>query len=396
MTGAPDGPPGPGAGKAPPELSDREKRRYSRHILLPQVGLEGQRKLKAARVLVVGTGGLGAPLSLYLAAAGVGLVGLLDFDLVEDSNLQRQIVFGSRDVGRPKTAAARDRLLGLNPDVEIKTHQVRLEAKNAEKIISGYDIVCDGADNFPTRYLVNDVCVFQKKPVVHASIYQFEGQATVFGAPGGPCYRCLYPAPPPPGLAPSCGEGGVVGVLPGILGSLQASEAVKLIVGGAETLAGRLLLFDAWTARFTEVAVDKDPACPVCGGNPVVTEPVDYEGFCGLGGGLEEAGAEPIGADELRHRLEHGPAPQVVDIREPHERALYAFPGSTPVPFGQLVRRMGEFDPARDLVFICKVGRRSVFAIRSLRKAGYQGRAFNLTGGVDDWARVVGGPPVPY
>ncbi|MDR2367894.1 MAG: molybdopterin-synthase adenylyltransferase MoeB [Deltaproteobacteria bacterium] len=378
-----------------PRLTGEEISRYSRHLLLSEVGMAGQRKLKAARVLVVGTGGLGAPLALYLAAAGVGKIGLVDFDFVEASNLQRQIIHGTRDIDRPKVASAQDRLRGLNPDIEIVTHNVKLSGKNAEKIFSGYEIIADGTDNYPTRYLINDVCVFQKKPNVYASIFQFEGQATVFGAPGGPCYRCLYPSPPPPGLVPSCGEGGVMGVLPGILGCVQAAEVIKLIVGGAETLANRLLLVDAWRMVFNELRIDRDPGCPVCGQNPSVTEPIDYEGFCGLGQKAQDEAA-PITAKELKVRLDKGDDLQVVDIREPHERTLYPFPGAKAMPFGQLVRRMGEFKPGGDLVFICKIGQRSKFAIRALSRAGYTGRMYNLEDGLAAWAKLVGGPDVPY
>jgi adenylyltransferase/sulfurtransferase len=377
-----------------PELTLEEINRYSRHLLLSEVGSEGQRKLKAAKVLIVGAGGLGAPLALYLAAAGVGVIGLADFDLVEVSNLQRQIIHGVRDVDRPKVASAQDRLKALNPGVKVVQHNVRLTSANAESIIGGYDLVADGTDNYPTRYLINDVCVLLGKPNVYASIFQFEGQATVFGAPGGPCYRCLYPSPPPPGLTPSCGEGGVMGVLPGILGSIQAAEAIKLVVGGAETLAGRLLLVDAWRMRFSELRLEKDPDCPVCGRAPTILAPVDYEQFCGLTEAPDEH-LEEITAAELKSRLGRDQALQVVDIREPHERVLHPFPGARAVPFGQLARRMEEFG-GRDLVFICKVGQRSVFAIRALRRAGYAGRMYNLKDGVAAWAELIGGPPPPY
>jgi adenylyltransferase/sulfurtransferase len=386
---------GDSTGREPPQLTGEELSRYSRHLLLPEVGLAGQRKLKGSSVLVVGTGGLGAPLALYLAAAGVGRLGLLDFDFVEASNLQRQIIHSTRDIDRPKVASAQDRLKGLNPDIEVVTHNVRLTSKNAGKIFSGYQIIADGTDNYPSRYLINDVCVFQGKPNVYASIFQFEGQATIFGAEGGPCYRCLYPSPPPPGLVPSCGEGGVMGVLPGVLGAIQAAEVIKLVVGGAETLAGRLLLFDAWRMLFNELKIEKDPNCPVCGRSPTITEPVDYEEFCGLSQKPEEA-ASPITAGELKTRLDKSDDLEIIDIREPHERTLYPFSGAKVVPFGQLVRRMDEFRPEKDLVFICKVGQRSLFAIRALKRAGYRGRMLNLQDGLAAWARLVGGPEVPY
>ncbi|MDR2338772.1 MAG: molybdopterin-synthase adenylyltransferase MoeB [Deltaproteobacteria bacterium] len=370
------------------ELSQEEFARYSRHLLLPEVGLDGQRRLKAAKVLIVGTGGLGAPLALYLAAAGVGTIGLVDNDLVEMSNLQRQVIFSTRDLKRPKVAAAADRLKGLNPDIEIRTHNLTLGSKNALAIIKDYDVVADGTDNYPTRYLLGDACVFLKKPNVYASIFQFEGQATVFDAEKGPCYRCLYPAPPPPGLVPSCGEGGVMGVLPGIIGSVQAAEVIKLIVGGGRPLIGRLFLFDAWLMRAMEARLDKDPDCPVCGRNPTITELVDYERFCGL----RDQSPEPIPsitARELKARLETDDPPQIIDIREPHEQSMFRFKGAKPVPFGQLVRRMGEFDTAKDLVFICKIGQRSLFAIRALRDAGYLGPMYNLQDGVNAWAAEV-------
>jgi adenylyltransferase/sulfurtransferase len=376
-------------------LSDADISRYSRHLLLPEVGLEGQKRLMASKVLIVGTGGLGAPLALYLAAAGVGVLGLVDFDLVEASNLQRQIIHSTRDIDRPKVASAKDRILSLNPGIKVQTHNIRLNSQNALQLLEQYDIVADGTDNYPTRYLVNDACVLLGKPNVYASIFQFEGQATVFDAQNGPCYRCLYPTPPPPGLVPSCGEGGVMGVLPGIMGAIQAAEVIKLIVGEAQTLVGRLLLLDAWLMRFNEVQLEKDPDCPICGQNPTITEPIDYEQFCGLG--MEENNqVDTISALELKERLEAQSPLTIIDIREPHERTLYPFPNAKAVPFGQLVRRMGEFDQTQDLVFICKVGLRSVFAIRALKEAGYTGRMFNLTEGVASWAAFTGAPPVNY
>ena len=371
------------------DLNREEMSRYSRHLLLPEVGLEGQKRLKASRVLIVGTGGLGAPLALYLAAAGVGTIGLVDFDTVEISNLQRQIIHSQRDVDRPKVASAQDRLKSLNPQLKVVTHNLRLTGDNALGIIKEYDVVADGTDNFPTRYLLNDACVFLGLPLVYGSIYQFEGQASVFQAGRGPCYRCLFPTPPSPGLAPSCGEAGVMGVLPGIIGCIQAAETIKLILGGAETLAGRLLLFDAWLMKFTELSIERDPACPVCGEQPTITELIDYEHFCGLD--REETGppVESLTALELKARLDRGDQLQIIDIREPHERAIFKFPGGLAMPFGQVIRRKEEFDPSIDAVFICKVGQRSLFAIRSLREAGYQGRLFNLKDGLNSWARDV-------
>jgi adenylyltransferase/sulfurtransferase len=369
-------------------LSGDDILRYSRHLLLPEIGFEGQERLKAARVLVVGAGGLGAPAALYLAAAGVGVIGLADFDFVETSNLQRQIIHGIRDIDRPKTASAKDRIKSLNPHVEVVTHNTRLSGANAPDILRAYDVVVDGADNFPARYLINDVCVFLGIPDVYGSIFQFEGQAGVFYARKGPCLRCLFPAPPPPGLVPSCGEGGVMGMLPGIIGSIQACEAIKLIAGAGDGLIGRLCVVDAWTMRFSRMRFDKDPACPVCGAEPSIREPVDYELFCGLKE-ENESPVEGITALDLKARMDRGDALQIIDIREPHERSVFAFPGAKAVPFGQLIRRRDEFDPSVDTVFICKIGQRSVYAVRALRDAGYEGRMLNLLDGSNAWARDV-------
>jgi adenylyltransferase/sulfurtransferase len=319
-----------------------------------------------------------------LAAAGVGTLGLVDFDVVEASNLQRQIIYGTRDIGQPKVASAQDRIKSLNPGVKVVTHNFRLTSQNALSVLSNYDIVVDGTDNYPTRYLVNDACVLLGLPNIYGSIYQFEGQASVFYARQGPCYRCLYPVPPPPGLVPSCGEGGVMGVLPGIIGSIQAAEVIKLIVGGASSLLGRLLLFDAWLMKFSEVRLDKDPDCPICGQNPAIKELINYEQFCGLKDSSEEM-VDSLTAIELKARLDRGDRLQLIDIREPHERALLRFEGAKAIPFGQLVRRQAELDPVVDTVFICKMGQRSLFAIRALREAGYQGRLFNLKDGLNAW-----------
>ncbi|MDR2247586.1 MAG: molybdopterin-synthase adenylyltransferase MoeB [Treponema sp.] len=371
------------------DLSAGEISRYSRHLLLPEIGVEGQKRLKAAKVLLVGTGGLGAPLGLYLAAAGVGTLGIADFDLVEESNLQRQVIHSVRDIGRPKVASAKDRLRGINPHINIITHNTMLSSANALEIIGDYDIVADGTDNYQTRYLINDACVLLGKPNVYGSVFQFEGQASVFYAKEGPCYRCLYPEPPPPGLVPSCAEGGVVGVLPGIVGCVQANEVIKLIAGGGESLIGRLLLFDAWNMKFRELKLDKESACPVCGANPVIHELIDYEQFCGLKKNDGEEPVETITAAELKARFDAHEPLQIIDIREPHERAIAQFPQAKAIPLGQMARRIDEFDPAIDAVFICKIGRRSVFAIRALREAGYQGRLINLKDGVNAWAREV-------
>ncbi|GHU06015.1 molybdenum cofactor biosynthesis protein MoeB [Betaproteobacteria bacterium] len=375
------------------ELSGDDVKRYSRHLILPEVGWEGQQRLKAAKVLIVGTGGLGAPLALYLAAAGVGTLGLVDFDTVEASNLQRQIIHSTRDIDRPKVASARDRIRGINPDIKVITHDTRLSSANALEILRNYDVVADGTDNFPTRYLVNDACVLLGIPTVYGSIYQFEGQASVFYAKKGPCYRCLYPAPPPPGLVPSCGEGGVLGVLPGIIGCIQANEVIKLIVDADEhegrSLIGRLLLFDAWQLKFRELALDKEPACPICGEQPTIHDLVDYEEFCGLKREEAEVPVEAISARDLKGRLDAGDRIQLIDVREPHERAVFQFEGAKAIPFGQLIRRKEEFNPEIDAVFICKIGQRSIYAIRALRDAGYTGRMFNLKDGSNAWARDV-------
>lgn len=371
------------------DLSNEEISRYSRHLLLAEVGLEGQRWLKSARVLIVGTGGLGAPVALYLAAAGVGTLGIADFDFVEESNLQRQVIHSTRDIGRPKVASALDRIRGINPRIKVNIYNTALNSGNALEIIKDYDVVVDGTDNYQTRYLINDSCVLLGIPNVYGSIFQFEGQASVFYAKEGPCYRCLYPEPPPVGLVPSCAEGGVVGALPGIVGSIQANETIKLIVGGGAPLIGRLLLFDAWRAKFRELAIGKDINCPICGKEPSIHELIDYEQFCGLKKTEEDDPIETIGAIELKDRINRGESLQIVDIREPHERAIAKFPQAKAIPLGQMARRIDEFDPALDTVFICKIGQRSVFAIRALREAGYKGRLLNLRDGLNAWAKEV-------
>jgi len=338
------------AGAPLPMLSNEEVARYSRHIIMPEVGMTGQRKLKAASVLMIGTGGLGAPLGMYLAAAGVGRLGLVDFDVVDASNLQRQIIHGTKDVGRPKIASARDRLEDINPHVEIETHETRLTSANAMSLVRNYDIVVDGTDNFPTRYLVNDACVLAGKPNVYGSIFRFEGQASVFWAERGPCYRCLYPEPPPPGLVPSCAEGGVLGVLPGIIGAIQANETIKIILGAPDIMVNRLLLFDAWRMRFRELKLRKDPKCPVCGDNPTIKELIDYEEFCGITQQPQatEPTMEEITATELKQRLDKGDDIQIIDVREPHEYEIGQIPNSKLIPLGQVLNRMNEIDPDRE------------------------------------------------
>ncbi|MCL2267262.1 MAG: molybdopterin-synthase adenylyltransferase MoeB [Treponema sp.] len=379
------------------ELSNEEISRYSRHLLLPEIGVEGQVKLKNAKVLIVGTGGLGAPLALYLSAAGVGTIGLVDFDEVDASNLQRQIIHSSKDIGRPKVASAKDRIKGINPFVNVVVHNTMLTSKNALDIIADYDIVADGTDNFQTRYLVNDACVFLGKINIYGSVFQFEGQSSVFGAKDGPCYRCIYPSPPPPGLVPSCAEGGVMGVLPGIIGTIQAAETIKIIVNGASSgnassakpLIGRLLHFDAWRMTFRELKLEKDPNCPVCGKNPSIKELIDYEQFCGLKKDKDSEPIETITAVDLKKRLDAGDKIQLIDIREPHERAIVKFPDAIIMPLGQLVRRKEELDSKLDSVFLCKIGQRSILGIRALREAGYKGRLLNLQDGLNAWARDV-------
>jgi len=373
------------------ELSRDEILRYSRHLLLPEVTLEGQKRLRAARVLLVGAGGLGSPLALYLAAAGVGRIGLVEFDRVDLTNLQRQVLYSTADVGRPKLEAARERLAGLNPEIEIVPHAARLSSANAMEIVAGYDVVADGTDNFPTRYLVNDACVVLGKPNVHASVFRFDGQLAVFDAARGPCYRCLFPEPPPPGLVPSCADGGVLGVLPGILGTLQALEVLKLLLGRGEPMIGRLLLVDALGMRFREIAIARDPACPVCGERPTITAPIDYEAFCGLRG--EEAPADlegipTLGVEELAARRAAGEEVDLLDVREPHEAAIARIPGARLLPLSELPARLHELDSARTWTLSCHRGTRSVQAFHLMRRAGF-GRLRVLAGGVDAWAERI-------
>jgi adenylyltransferase/sulfurtransferase len=382
------------SGAAPlPALSNEEVARYSRHLIMPEVGVEGQRKLKAARVLMIGTGGLGAPLGMYLAAAGVGTLGLVDFDVVDASNLQRQIVHGTKDVGRPKIESARDRLQDINPHVKIEAFETRLTSENALELFREFDLVADGTDNFPTRYLVNDACVLTNKPNVYGSIFRFEGQASVFWAARGACYRCLYPEPPPPGLVPSCAEGGVLGVLPGIVGAIQANEAIKLILGAGDLLVNRLLLFDAWKMRFRELKLRKDPDCPVCGERATINELIDYEEFCGLRPAPQTTEEKPqmeeITATELKQRLDRGDDIQVIDVREPNEYDIARLPDAKLIPLAQVVERRGEIDESRETVVHCKGGARSARAIEALTRAGFRGRLVNLKGGITAWSNDV-------
>src|ERR671927_294374 len=348
-----------------PSLSNEEIARYSRHLIMPEVGMEGQRKLKAARVLMIGTGGLGAPTGMYLAAAGVGTLGVVDFDVVDASNLQRQIVHGTKDVGRPKIESARDRLSDINPHIKIEAYETRLTSENALELFREYDMVVDGTDNFPTRYLVNDACVLTGKPNVYGSIFRFEGQASVFYAEEGPCYRCLYPEPPPPGLVPSCAEGGVLGILPGAIGTIQATETVKLILGIGEPLIGRLLLYDALGMSFREMKLRKDPNCPVCGENPTVTELIDYQEFCGIpqaSAAEEENGVPEITVQDLKSKLDNQEDINVLDVREPHEYEV-ANIGVRLIPLGELPQRLVELDQDEALAVHCKAGGRSAKAV---------------------------------
>ena len=388
--------PKPTAIAQPPlSLSKEEVLRYSRHLIMPEVGMDGQLKLKAAKVLCIGTGGLGAPLGQYLAAAGVGRIGLVDFDKVDLTNLQRQILFSTGDVGHPKIEAAAQRLRGLNPDIQIDTFETMLTSENALDILKDYDIVVDGTDNFATRYLVNDACVLLGKPNVYGSIFRFEGQASVFGYPDGPCYRCLYPEPPPPGLVPSCAEGGVLGVLPGIVGSIQAAETLKLIIGKGEPLVGRLLLFDALSMKFRELKLRKNPECPVCGAHPTITKLIDYAEFCGVRG--EEAPAPvstvpEITPRELKARLDRGDNLFILDVREPHEYQICNIGGYL-IPLGDLSKRVNELDSSREIVAHCRSGKRSAEASEFLRQAGFR-KVLNLKGGILAWSDEVD-PSVP-
>jgi adenylyltransferase/sulfurtransferase len=377
-----------------PAVSQEELLRYGRHLILPEVGLQGQRRLKASSVLLVGAGGLGSPLALYLAAAGVGRLGIVDFDRVEESNLQRQVLYGTASLGRTKLEAAEARLADLNPHVKIEAHAARLTSANALDLVGRYDVVADGTDNFPTRYLVNDACVLLGKPNAYGSIFRFEGQASVFDARRGPCYRCLYPEPPPPGLVPSCAEGGVLGVLPGVIGMIQGVEILKLLLDLGETLIGRLLLFDALAMRFREVRLEKDPACPICGEQPTIRELIDYETFCGLTPAPAAADAElfEIGPRELAAALERGEV-TLIDVREPHEYEITHIEGARLIPLGRLPERLGELDSSEEIVLHCHYGERSMRALEFLRQSGFR-KLKNLRGGIDAWSREVD-PEVP-
>lgn len=369
------------------ELSNEEILRYSRHLIMPEVALEGQKKLKAARVLMIGAGGLGSPLGLYLAAAGVGTLGIVDFDIVDESNLQRQILHSSSDVGRPKLESAKESLIAVNPYINVETYETRLSSENALELFEQYDVIVDGTDNFPTRYLVNDACALTGKPNVYASIFRFEGQASIFYADEGPCYRCLYPEPPPPGLVPSCAEGGVLGILPGLLGVIQATETIKLILGKGESMIGRLLLVDALNMKFRELKLKKDPDCPLCGNNPTIHELIDYEEFCGVVPqesvvGDAEYEITPL---ELKEKLDRDENIFILDVREPQEWEICNLDNATLIPLGQLPNRMHELDSAEDIVVHCRTGGRSAEAVQLLKNAGFR-KIKNLVGGLHQWA----------
>jgi adenylyltransferase/sulfurtransferase len=389
---------------APPEeaavLSNEEILRYSRHLIIPEVGMEGQQKLKAAKVLLIGAGGLGAPLGLYLAAAGVGRIGIVDFDVVDSTNLQRQVIHSTADVGRKKIDSAAEKMRAINPNVTVVKHETALTSENALEILKDYDIVVDGTDNFPTRYLVNDACVLLGKPNVYGSIFRFEGQATVFAYEGGPCYRCLYPEPPPPGLVPSCAEGGVLGILPGTIGLIQATETVKLILGIGEPLVGRLLLYDALGMRFRELKLRKNPECPVCGERPTITKLIDYHQFCGVPNPRQPAPAQEtkvnegeIDVTEVKRKLDSGEKFVLIDVREPHEYRIASIPGAKLIPLGEFPKHIGEFDPEADIVIHCKSGMRSAKACGILRNAGFE-NVRNMKGGILAWSDQVD-PSVP-
>ncbi|MHB8565864.1 MAG: molybdopterin-synthase adenylyltransferase MoeB [Nitrososphaerales archaeon] len=377
------------AGGSLPELDDRkvtispkEYRRYGRHLIIPDVGMAGQRRLKASKVLVIGTGGLGSPSSLYLAAAGVGTLGLIDFDVIDETNLHRQILYTEKDVGKSKVLTAKERLQQSNPNTIIKVYEEPLTSENALEIFKGYDVIVDGTDNFATRYLTNDACVILGKPNVYASIFRFEGQATVFDAKKGPCYRCLYPKPPPPGLVPSCAEGGVLGVLPGLVGLIQATETVKLILGIGEPLIGRLLIYDALSMKFDELKIRKNPKCPVCSERPEITKLIDYQEFCGVQKDPEVATVMP---KQLEQELKSGKKILMLDVREPHEYEIVHIKDSKLIPLGQLAERVSELDSADEIVAYCHMGGRSAKATDFLRSLGYK-KVRNLEGGVEAWS----------
>ena len=372
-------------------LNVDELQRYSRHLIMPEVTSEGQSRLKAARVLCIGAGGLGSPAALYLAAAGVGTIGIVDFDDVDLSNLQRQILHGTKDIGRSKLESARDRLHDVNPQIELELHECHFSSENASQLVSRYDVIVDGSDNFPTRYLSNDVCVFARKPNVYGSVFRFEGQTTVF-APhlGGPCYRCLFPEPPPPESVPNCAQAGVLGVLPGIIGMLQAIETLKLILGIGEVLVGRLLHFDALKVKFRELNLRRDPQCPVCGENPTIFAPIDYEQFCGVG---DEEAIPGMSPHELKRRMDAGDPFELIDVREPFEYEIARIDGAKLIPLGEIAERLDELEREQPIIVHCHSGKRSAQAVRLLQQRGFA-KVYNLEGGIDAWSEQID-PNVP-
>ena len=378
--------------ESPLSLSNQEVERYSRHLIMPEVGMDGQLKLKAASVLCIGAGGLGSPVAMYLAAAGVGRLGLVDFDVVDYSNLQRQVIHGTPDVGRSKLESARDTLVAINPEVAIDLHETALSSSNAFDVLGDYDIVVDGTDNFPTRYLVNDACVLLRKPNVFGSIFRFEGQASVFATKQGPCYRCLYPEPPPPGLVPRCAEGGVLGILPGVVGTIQATETVKLIIGVGEPLINRFMIYDALRMKFRELKLRRDPECPVCGDRPTVTQLIDYEQFCGIAptspASDDSTSGDDVTVEELKFFIDNNDGVFLLDVREPQEHQICSIPGSVLIPLGELPNRISELGGHKDVVVHCKSGVRSAKAVKILSDAGFQ-KVRNLSGGILRWIDVV-------
>lgn len=389
--GAPSGSIIPEERRKEVKLDDKEIDRYGKHLMLREIGVKGQKRIKAAKVLVIGMGGLGSPIALYLGAAGVGTIGIADFDEVALTNLQSQVAHGTRDINRPKTASARDSIRAINPLVKVETYQVKLEAENIESIVGDYDVVVDATDNYAARYLINDACALSGKPVVFGAMYQFEGYVTVYDAGKGPCLRCQFPSPPPEGLVPTCAQGGVISTLPGIIGSFQANEVLKLIIGGADSLVGEMLVFDTWNNVTRKIRVGKNRKCPLCGENPTISrvEDFDYEDFCGLKQEDGEIPVEGIEADELAARIERGEELTIVDVREPHERAVVRFPNAVVIPIGQLARRQKELNPEIDTIFICREGKRSILAINTLREAGYQGPMYNLKGGMEAASNII-------